>query len=378
MDSPLPYAIWPLIVSIGGNEQGARLSGVNITFWKWMVYVTAGILSGISGVTLAARLEAADSIVGIGWEFDAIAAAILGGTSFAKGKGGIAGTVLGVLLIGVARNGLNVSGVPSLWQPALMGSIVIIAIVFEIIHSRWREGSEMIPARAPAKIFTAARFIVLIVVCIAMAILTRSDEYGFVFLNGNNLLNIVRNASILIIIAVGQTITLTAKDVDLSVGSMLSLTSVIAAIMLKNYGFHTPAVVFVALLAGAFLGLINGLLITYVGLPPFIATYGMLWVLFGFAYLIVRGNVIYGLPLAFRVIGNGHIFGIPTPIIVMLMYLSPVIPSLYHTTLGRRFFATGANLETARMSGVKVNRVVITAYVISGFLAALAGLVLIA
>ena len=129
------------IISIGGNEQGARLSGVNITFWKWMVYVTAGILSGISGVTLAARLEAADSIVGIGWEFDAIAAAILGGTSFAKGKGGIAGTVLGVLLIGVARNGLNVSGVPSLWQPALMGSIVILAIVFEIIHSRWREGS---------------------------------------------------------------------------------------------------------------------------------------------------------------------------------------------------------------------------------------------
>ena len=128
------------IVSIGGNEQGTRLSGVNVTFWKWMVYLVAGIFSAISGITLAARLEAADSIVGIGWEFDAIAAAILGGTSFAKGKGGIAGTVLGVLLIGVARNGLNVSGVPSLWQPALMGSIVILAIVFEVIHSRWREG----------------------------------------------------------------------------------------------------------------------------------------------------------------------------------------------------------------------------------------------
>ncbi len=128
------------IIAIGGNEQGARLSGVNIIYWKWMVYVTAGILSAISGITLAARLEAADSIVGIGWEFDAIAAAILGGTSFAKGKGGIAGTVLGALVIGVARNGLNVTGVPSLWQPALMGTIVILAIVFEIVHSRWREG----------------------------------------------------------------------------------------------------------------------------------------------------------------------------------------------------------------------------------------------
>ena len=128
------------IIAIGGNEQGTRLSGVNVTFWKWMVYVMAGVLSAISGITLAARLEAADSIVGVGWEFDAIAAAILGGTSFAKGKGGIAGTVLGVLVIGVARNGLNVSGVPSLWQPALMGTIVILAIVFEIIHARWREG----------------------------------------------------------------------------------------------------------------------------------------------------------------------------------------------------------------------------------------------
>ena len=132
--------------------------------------------------------------------------------------------------------------------------------------------------------FSAIRFIVLIVVCAGMAVLTRSDEYGFVFLNSNNLLNIVRNASILIIIAVGQTITLTAKDVDLSVGSVLSLTSVLAAIMLKSYGFHTPTVIFTALAVGAFLGLVNGLLITYMGLPPFIATYGMLWVLFGFAY----------------------------------------------------------------------------------------------
>jgi ribose transport system permease protein len=236
----------------------------------------------------------------------------------------------------------------------------------------------MTPLRVRAGFFSAARLIVLIVVCIAMAILTRSDEYGFVFLNGNNLLNIVRNASILIIIAVGQTITLTAKDVDLSVGSVLSLTSVLAAIMLKNYGFSVPAAIIAALAVGAFLGFVNGSLITYVGLPPFIATYGMLWVLFGFAYLILRGNVIYGFPPSFRVIGNGHLFGIPMPIVVMLIVFAAGYFVLYHTTLGRRFFATGANIEMARMSGVKVNRVVITAYVISGFLAALGGLVLIA
>ena len=224
----------------------------------------------------------------------------------------------------------------------------------------------------------AARFMVLVGVCVVMSVLTRSDEHGFVFLNMNNLLNIVRNASILIIIGVGETITLTARDVDLSVGSVLSLTSVVAAIMLNRYGIPFPLAILAALLIGAVLGSINGLLITYVELPPFIATYGTLWVLFGFAYLILQGAVIYGFPAGFRVIGNGHLFGIPMPIVVMTVVFLAGYFVLHHTTLGRRFFATGANIETARMSGIKVERVIVAAYAISGLLAAVAGLVLIA
>ena len=234
------------------------------------------------------------------------------------------------------------------------------------------------PRREAHWLIGAARFIVLAAVCGVMAVLTRSDEYGFVFLNVSNLLNIVRNASILIIIGVGQTITLTARDVDLSVGSVLSLTSVVAAIMLNRYDIAFPLAMATALLIGAALGLVNGWLITYVGMPPFIATYGMMWVLFGFSYLILQGAVIYGFPTGFRVIGNGNLFGIPMPIIVMAVVFACGYYVLNHTTLGRRFFATGANIETARMSGIRVDRVIITAYVISGFLAALAGLVLIA
>ena len=234
------------------------------------------------------------------------------------------------------------------------------------------------PARERPWMLGAARFIVLIAVCSLMTILTRSDEYGLVFLNLSNLLNIVRNASILIIIGIGQTITLTARDVDLSVGSVLSLTSVVAAIMMNKYGIVFPAAIFAALLIGAILGLVNGLLITYVGLPPFLATYGTLWVLFGFSYLILQGAVIYGFPAGFRVIGNGSLLGIPMPIIVMALAFICGYFVLNHTTLGRRFFATGANIETAKMSGIRVDRIIIAAYVISGFLAALAGLVLIA
>ncbi len=223
-----------------------------------------------------------------------------------------------------------------------------------------------------------ARVLVLILVCAFVAVLTRNPERGFVFLNANNLLNVIRNASILIIVGVGQTITLTAKDVDLSFGSVISLTSVVAAIMITKMGIYFPLAIATALVLGVALGLVNGLLITYVELPPFIATYGTLWVLFGFAYLILRGAVVYGFPEEFRFIGNGSLLGIPMPIIVMAIVFAVAYFVLHHTTLGRRFFATGANPEAAKMSGIKEGRIIIIAYVISGFLAALAGIVLIA
>ncbi|MCE1252229.1 MAG: ABC transporter permease [Anaerolineae bacterium] len=237
---------------------------------------------------------------------------------------------------------------------------------------------KLIPELDRSWISGATRFIVLILISILITFLTRSPEQGFVFLNPSNILNVIRNASILIMIGIGETITLTAKDVDLSVGSIVSLTSVVAAIMMNKMGLSVPLAIFTALAIGATLGLINGLLITYVGLPPFIATYGMLWVLFGFAYLILQGAVVYGFPDAFRVIGNGNLFGIPMPIVVMAVTFVIAYVLLTQTTLGRRFFATGANPEAARMSGIKVNRIIIIAYVISGFMAALAGLVLIA
>ena len=128
------------VVAIGGNEMGTSLSGVNTVFWKWLVYTVAGGISGFGGVLLAARLEAADPIVGVGWEFDAIAATILGGTSFQKGKGSVAGTALGVFLITVLRNGLNVIRTQAILQPALIGTVLIVAIVIQVGFSTRKSG----------------------------------------------------------------------------------------------------------------------------------------------------------------------------------------------------------------------------------------------
>jgi len=126
------------IIAIGGNEAGTRLSGVNTAWWKFLTYVAAGALAALGGVIMAARLRAADPIVGNGWEFDAIAATILGGTSFEKGNGTLGGTVLGVLLISVLRNGLNVIGVGAMWQPALIGLVIIAAIIFDVLLKQRR------------------------------------------------------------------------------------------------------------------------------------------------------------------------------------------------------------------------------------------------
>lgn len=118
--------------AIGGNNEGARLSGINTKFWKWLVFAFAGFLTGLASVILVARLEVADPLVGTKWEFEAIAATILGGTSLNIGKGDVKGTIIGVALLTIIRSGLNVIRIPSIWQPAIIGVVIILAIVFQV------------------------------------------------------------------------------------------------------------------------------------------------------------------------------------------------------------------------------------------------------
>ncbi len=126
------------IFGLGGNRDALFLGGINESKTLIGVFAYAGFLAGIAGIIIASRIESGNPTTGEGWEFDAIAATLIGGTSFTKGQGGIKGTILGVLLLVVIRNGLNVIGVPPMYQSGLIGSMVLLAIIIDVYVSNYK------------------------------------------------------------------------------------------------------------------------------------------------------------------------------------------------------------------------------------------------
>ncbi len=122
--------------ALGSNEEAARLSGVNVDTWKIAVYTLTGIFSGLAGVMIASRLNSAQPALGQGYELDAIAAAVIGGTSLSGGEGSILGTIIGAFIISTLTNGLRILSVPQEWQTVVTGGIVIIAVYLDIIRRR--------------------------------------------------------------------------------------------------------------------------------------------------------------------------------------------------------------------------------------------------
>jgi len=124
------------VYAIGGNEEAARLSGINVAAYKIIVYGICGLLSGLAAVILTARLNSAQPIAGIMYELDAIAATVIGGTSLMGGEGRVMGTLIGALIMGVLRNGLNLLGVSSFLQQTIIGSVIIIAVLVDMTLKR--------------------------------------------------------------------------------------------------------------------------------------------------------------------------------------------------------------------------------------------------
>ncbi|GAA0291751.1 ribose transport system permease protein [Gracilibacillus halotolerans] len=122
--------------SIGSNEEATRLSGINVKKWKIIIYTIAGSFTGIAGVLMASRLNSAQPSLGMGYELEAIAAVVIGGTSLSGGKGSLIGTMIGALIMSVLTNGLRIMSIPQEWQTVVVGIVILLAVYIDMLRKK--------------------------------------------------------------------------------------------------------------------------------------------------------------------------------------------------------------------------------------------------
>lgn len=196
-----------------------------------------------------------------------------------------------------------------------------------------------------------------------------------VFLSFSNIINILRSTSFILIIGIAMTFVLISGGLDLSVGPIVALGGVIAGLSVQS-GIPIPVSILLGLLSGMAVGAFNGFTIAAFKIPPLIVTLGMMYVIKGVVLIITKGAPIFPLPQEFNIIGQGELAGIPFVVLiaVVLGVIAHII--LSQTTIGREIHAVGGNIETAYLSGIRINRIKFLVYVLTGAAAALTGILM--
>lgn len=204
------------------------------------------------------------------------------------------------------------------------------------------------------------------------------------FLKAENLLNIANQIAVIAIVAIGMTFVIITGGIDLSVGSLLALSAVITAVLIRDYAGGVNAspggmvlTCVVAIVICGIIGAFSGLMITGFAIPPFIVTLAVMLVSSGLAYIVAKGQSIYQIPESFVWLGReADLMGLPNAVVLMLILYCLAHVMMSRMTLGRYLYAVGGNSEAARLSGVPVKRVLLFAYVASAMLAGLGGVIM--
>lgn len=211
--------------------------------------------------------------------------------------------------------------------------------------------------------------IALVFMCVLLSVTTES------FLVSTNILSTLRNVCVNCLIAFGITCVLISGGIDLSVGSVAAASGV-AAVQLANAGFPLLVCVLAALCLGAIVGMINGMVISNTDLPPFIVTLAMQITVRGVSYILTGGQPSQCTNDNFNRLGSGNLFGLPIPVLIVVIAMIILFFIMNRTQFGRHVYAVGGNREAAKYAGVNVKWVQIRVFMISGVMAALAGIVL--
>ena len=203
------------------------------------------------------------------------------------------------------------------------------------------------------------------------------------FLKSENLLNVANQIVVIAVIAVGMTLVIITGGIDLSVGSLVALSAVMSGLLIRDCGGGAQAgtrALILCCLGGigacTVMGLFSGAMVMLFGVPPFIATLGMMQVASGLAYIFSAGQSIYDMPATFTWLGRGtSVLGLPNAVLLMLLIYALAHVLMGRTRLGRHIYAVGGNAEAARLSGVRVGRVLLIVYGLCGAMAGLGGVI---
>ena len=215
-----------------------------------------------------------------------------------------------------------------------------------------------------------AIWVVFIVLCIGFTIANPR------FITATNLLIMLRQVAVWGIASVGMTFVILLGDIDLATGSIITFVNVLCSYLMVHMGVPMALAIIITLAASTLIGVLNGFMVSTIGIPALIATFATQTAFSGIALIICDGQPINGFTESFKVFGQGKIGPVPVPVIIMILCFALGAFILNKTYFGRYFYAVGGNIEAARLSGIRTGRVKYLVFALSGFFAGLAGLVL--
>ena len=362
------------ILAIGGNESAARLAGMPADRVKRRVYAISGLCAGLAGLVVVAINSSSDAnLVGLGMELDAIAAVAVGGTLLTGGEASVAGTLLGALMIQLLRYTLLANGLADAAALVVKGALIAGAVWVQQRGQEAPSATNLVlntPSQAPLFVLLRRHQVTLALVLLIAFGALRYEH----FLGAFNVLSVLRYNSMFALTGLGMVFVIMTGGIDLSVGATAALASVASA-LLSTFGL-VPGLAG-GLVAGATVGAINGFMVTRMRILPFIATLSGMLAASGTALLLAHNaSVSVSYETSFTSLGQGDFLGFPIPAwVAAFAYVVGAI-LLNFAPFGRHVLAVGGNPEAARLMGLPADRVKFLAYLQSGVLAGLAGVIL--
>lgn len=196
------------------------------------------------------------------------------------------------------------------------------------------------------------------------------------FIAPTNIMMMLRQVAVYGVASIGMTFVILLGDIDLSTGSIITFVSILCSYLMVNMGFGIAPAIIVTMVAATLIGVLNGFMVSTIGIPALIATFATQTAFSGIALILCNGQPIYGFDDAFRVFGQGLVGPVPVPVIIMAICFALGSFILNKTYFGRYFYAVGGNIEAAKLSGIRTGRVKYIVFALSGFFAGLAGIIL--